>query len=127
MDCNPTIEVSPRRHSAGDVSSRRFVAALVAITLLALTLRLWRCRQSLWCDEMAMLLDYASHSWKIIVAAGPEQYVPNDHVLYALLAKAMLAIGTGGQPKPADTAALFIRLPALIAGTIVPFAAAWPM
>ena len=97
----------------------------IIILAVALLFRLLRYHQSLWCDEMGTLAEYVNKSWRVIVAAGPGEYLPNNHVLFTLLAKACFI--AGGRPGDADSATVLIRLPALLAGTLVPVALAWPL
>ncbi len=120
-DDTPTEPTPPAARQSG------VIVWLVVICIIALSLRLMRFGQSLWCDEMGTLLEYAAAPWQVVVAPGPGQYVPNDHVLYSILAKLCLLAGNGGRVDPADTAAALIRLPSLLAGTLLPLAVAWPL
>lgn len=95
---------------------RRLPLLLAAICLLAFILRLPTLFQSLWYDEMYTLIHYISAPWRDIVAG---QYSPNNHVLFTLLAKLIT-------PLYSDPA-LFIRLPSIVAGSLVPLALAWPL
>jgi hypothetical protein len=102
--------------------------SVVGCVLVALALRLIHYQQSLWCDEQHALLQYICGSWSKILAPGAQQYEPNDHVLFTLLAKLCFSIGGGssrdlGSPVVAGS----IRLPSLLAGALVPIALAWPM
>jgi hypothetical protein len=107
-------------------NSIRGLFAAGLIFSLALLVRLVHFRQSLWCDEMSTLLDYVIAPWHIIVAARPGEYVPNNHVLYTILAKIALDIGAGGQLRDVRMDATLIRLPSLVAGSLLPLALAWP-
>jgi hypothetical protein len=104
------------------------ISSVLACVLVSLVLRLIHYRQSLWGDEMNALLEYIIGPWSKIVAPAAGEYVPNDHVLFTILARLCFEIGGGassalGSPMVAG----LIRLPSLIAGTLVPIALAWPM
>ena len=110
------------------VDGRQMIFAATVIFLASLCIRLVHYRQSLWCDEMSTLLDYIFAPWQTIVAAGPGQYVPNDHVLFTLLAKLCLHLGGASEGLPVSAnAATLIRLPSLFSGSLVPVALAWPL
>jgi hypothetical protein len=122
--------MSDREMSAalpGSYTSRIRVAALILFAL-ALSLRLIHFQQSLWGDEMNALLEYISGPWSKIVAPAAGRYVPNDHVLFTILAKLCFQIGGGGARNlGSPMVAGLIRLPSLIAGALAPIALAWPM
>jgi hypothetical protein len=95
-------------------SSASLIAAGVVFTL-AVVVRVPLVGQSLWYDEMYTMLYYAGQPFKSILT----NFSPNNHVLYSLLARvSMLAGGIN------DTA---LRFPALLAGTLLPLALAWPL
>jgi hypothetical protein len=114
------------RPAAGPPPAR---VGLVAggVFAVAVLVRLWRFRQCLWADEMESLLRYVAGPWRGVVAPGAGQYVPNDHVLYAVLAKLCLTLGAGGRLDRPGVAASLIRVPSLLAGSLVPIALAWPL
>ncbi|HEV8293136.1 MAG TPA: hypothetical protein VGP94_14470, partial [Tepidisphaeraceae bacterium] len=90
-----------------------------AIVILALLLRMAPLGQSLWYDEMVTLVNAVGQPWSAIVKG---QYSPNNHILFTLLAKLVT-------PETGDVADLtiLVRLPSLIAGSLVPIALAWPL
>jgi hypothetical protein len=111
---------------AGNRRSRTVWFAL-AIFLLALLVRLPHLRDGLWYDEMYTLLHYVLQAWSRVLAAAPGQYVPNNHVLHTILAKLVYTLG-----KHEETAGLgpnepLLRVPALLAGCLLPIALAWPL
>ncbi len=102
----------------------------LAVILLAAAVRAPRMTQGLWFDEMTTLIDYVLQPWSKVVAAGQGQYVPNNHVLHTVLAKAVYTAVTGGRAAaergdPPSEAVL--RLPAVAAGCLLPVALAWPL
>jgi hypothetical protein len=90
-----------------------------AIFVLALLIRFSPLSQSLWYDEMHTLGVYISQPWSQIVKG---EYSPNNHVLFSLLAKLIT-------PEAGDAAdmTILVRLPSLLAGSLVPIALAWPL
>src|SRR5712672_497796 len=90
-----------------------------AIIILALLLRMAPLSQSLWYDEMVTLVNSVGQPWSHIVSG---QYSPNNHILFTLLAKLVT-------PETGDIAELtiLVRLPSLIAGSLVSIALAWPL
>ncbi len=71
--------------------------------------RLIRINQGLWYDEIHTLLRFVTAGWKEIVTSLP---VPNNHILYSLLAK--VSIRVFGLKEWA------IRLPSFLIGGITP-------
>jgi len=89
------------------------------IVLLALLVRAGPLGQSLWYDEMVTMVDFVAQPWSHIVSG---HYSPNNHILFTLLAKLVTPIiGDIGEQT------ILVRLPSLIAGSIVPVALAWPL
>jgi hypothetical protein len=104
------------------------ISSLLGCIILSLALRLIHCQQSLWADEMNALLEFITAPWSKIVAPAAGEYVPNNHVLFTILAKCCFQIGRGGSSDlGSPIVAILIRLPSLLAGSIVPLALAWPM
>lgn len=97
---------------------REFLIA-AAIIMLALLVRMAPLGQSLWYDEMVTLVNSVAQPWSSIVKG---HYTPNNHILFSLLAK-LVTPETG---ELADQTIL-VRLPSLIAGSLVPIALAWPL
>jgi hypothetical protein len=97
----------------------------LGILLLGIAVRLPHLNQSLWYDEMTTLVDYVIGPWSKILAAKSGEYVPNNHVLHTVLAKIVYTIVARGEAIPPREAVL--RLPAFLAGLLVPFALAWPL
>ena len=89
-----------------DVGPHGAFAALAAITLLALALRLVGLDGDLWLDEIVTVDDYADRS----VGAIFSTYSANNHLLNSVLVH--LSIDAFGHEEWA------IRLPALVAGTL---------
>jgi hypothetical protein len=98
------------------------ILAALALFVLALVVRLPRMSQSLWYDEMYTLVEYVSQPWQKVLAAHPGEYVPNNHVLYTILAKLIYHTNEDQGPNEA-----LLRVPALIAGCLLPIALAWPL
>jgi uncharacterized membrane protein len=108
------------------VSFRREVYAALGVFALCLLVRWPHLSDSLWYDEMTTLAMYVLQPWHQVLAAGAGEYVPNNHVLHTVLAKLVYTLGThGSDPLPPREALL--RLPAVIAGSLVPIALAWPL
>jgi hypothetical protein len=97
----------------------------LGLLLVGLAIRLPHLNQSLWYDEMTTLVEYVAQPWGKILAAGPGEYVPNNHVLHTILAKIVYSTSAGSDAIPPHEALL--RLPAFVAGLLVPFALAWPL
>jgi hypothetical protein len=101
------------------------ICCALCVLLLGLAIRYPKLHQSLWFDEMTTLSDYVQAPWKKVLAADAGEYVPNNHVLHTILVKLIY-------PSPADPGTttppreMLLRLPALIAGLLVPLALAWP-
>src|SRR6476660_7493553 len=83
-----------------------------AIVILALLMRAAPLAQSLWYDEMGTLVNFVGQPWSSIVRG---EYSPNNHILFTLLAKLVT-------PESGDIAdmTILLRLPSLIAGSLVP-------
>jgi hypothetical protein len=94
---------------------REFLIATI-LFIIALSIRLPAAGQSLWYDELFTLIHYIWQPWGTIVKGD---YSPNNHILFTLLAKALTP--SDGDPT------LFIRLPSLIAGSLIPLAIVWPV
>ncbi len=103
-------------------STSRTVFTALAIFILALAVRLPRMSQSLWYDEMYTLVEYVAQPWQKVLAAHPGEYVPNNHVLYTVLAKLIYHANEDQGPNEA-----LLRVPALLAGCLLPIALAWPL
>ena len=97
------------------------------IVLVALLLRAPRLSQSLWYDEMYTLTEYVDGPWHKVLASRPGEYVPNNHVLHTVLAKAVYALGPRGELEGLGPSETLLRLPAMLAGTVLPIALAWPL
>ncbi len=89
--------------------------------LLGFAVRWPHLNQSLWYDEMTTLGDYVQQPWSKVLAAGAGEYVPNNHVLHTVLVKLIYSTGPDGPRE------WLLRVPACIAGLIVPLALAWPL
>ncbi len=100
---------------------RNFAPLLIFI--LALLVRLPRMSQSLWYDEMYTLVEYVQQPWQKTLACRPGEYVPNNHVLQTILAR--ISNSFSGVDFPPNEALL--RLPSLLAGSLLPIALAWPL
>ena len=97
----------------------------LGVLLLGVAVRLPQLGQSLWYDEMTTLVEYVIGPWSKILAAGPGDYVPNNHVLHTIFVKLIYSLGGNVQVVPPREAML--RLPAFFAGLMVPFALVWPL
>jgi hypothetical protein len=84
--------------------------------------------QSLWYDEMTTVADYVDpvRPWSRTVAPAAGEYVPNNHVLHTILVKGSY-FGLTGRDDPTAPVEAILRLPALIAGLLLPVALAWPL
>ena len=103
-------------------SLRRDVWVAVAVVALAAAVRLPRLWQGLWLDEMTTLTRFVQQPWSTVLAAGPGQYVPNNHVLHTVLAKLVYP-----SPPPDSPAEPLLRLPSWAAASVLPVAVAWPL
>jgi hypothetical protein len=93
---------------------------------LCLIVRWPHLSQSLWYDELTTLGEYVLQPWARILAPAAGEYVPNNHLLHTVLAKLIYGWGTRGlDPLPPRESLL--RIPAVIAGSLVPIALAWPL
>jgi len=79
--------------------------ALLALSSLALGLRLWNLNSDLWVDEVLTLVDYARQPLGEIVTSFPNQ---NQHMFYSVLARA--AFDVFGE------SAWALRLPSVLFG-----------
>jgi hypothetical protein len=108
------------------VAGRRIeILFALAVLLLAVAIRLPHLSQSLWYDEMTTLVQYVLQPWPKILAARAGDYVPNNHVLHTILAKIVYTLFCSKDSIPPHE--LILRLPAFIAGSLVPVALAWPL
>jgi uncharacterized membrane protein len=89
------------------------------IVMLALLMRVGPLGQSLWYDEMHTLGNYIGGPWRNIVSG---HYSPNNHILFNLLAK-LFSSHTDFLPD----ITILIRLPSLLAGSLIPIALVWPI
>jgi 4-amino-4-deoxy-L-arabinose transferase-like glycosyltransferase len=64
------------------------LAALAALSLAALALRLWRLDSCLWLDEVLTLVDFVRPPLGQVVSSFPSQ---NQHMLYSVLAHGSVA------------------------------------
>jgi hypothetical protein len=103
----------------------RVVWCSLAVFLLSLAVRWPHLSQSLWYDEMYTLVEYVQQPWQRVLAGRPGEYVPNNHVLHTVLAKIVYSMGRRADDVEPNEALL--RVPALIAGCLLPIALAWPM
>ena len=116
---------SPKPHARP--SLRRDVLCSLAVVALAVAVRAPRLNQSLWLDEMTTLADYVRQPWSKVLAPRAGQYVPNNHVLHTAVAKLTYAAMTGPADPRRPPAEAVLRLPALVAGSLLPVALAWPL
>jgi len=79
------------------------------LTIISFALRLIQINQGLWYDEIYTLWGFVLKPWKEIISYMP---VPNNHILYSLLAK--LSIKLFGIKEWS------VRVPALIIGGLIP-------
>src|SRR4051794_37823785 len=113
----------PRQQQPQTIAPRsplvRELLVSTVIIILALLVRMAPLGQSLWYDELHTIGMYISQPWSQIVKG---EYSPNNHILFSLIAKLFL-------PDVADVAdvTILVRLPSLIAGSLVPIALAWPL
>ena len=112
----PTASPTARSHL------RRDLWCAVAVVVIAAAVRYPRLDQGLWYDEMTTLVAYVQQPWSTVLAAGPGQYVPNNHVLHTVLAKGAYPAVTDGPPREA-----MLRLPSWAAASLLPVAVAWPL
>lgn len=82
----PTFAVRP---VYGDLTRTQARCALIAITLLALALRVYRVDAELWIDELYSLGDYALQPWSVIVGS---YRTSNNHLLMSLLMKVSVSL-----------------------------------
>ncbi len=104
------------------ISSVRHILLGVVILAIGLAARWPHMSQSLWYDEMTTLVDFVLQPWGKILAPSAGEYVPNNHVLHTILVKLVYA-----HPELVPPREWVLRLPALVAGLLVPIALAWPM
>ena len=88
-----------------DGVGKRHWAALAALTLVALALRLWRLDSGLWLDEVFTLLDFGRVPLAEVVTMFPSQ---NQHMLYSVLMHLPLTLW--------GESAWALRLPAILFG-----------
>lgn len=81
------------------------IAAMVALSFLALALRLWRLNSDLWIDEVLTLLDFVRKPIGEILVSFPSQ---NQHMLFSILAHVSTNIF--------GESAWSLRLPAVVFG-----------
>ncbi len=93
---------------------------VISLALIGLIIRAGLLTQCLWYDEMFLLRQWVSRDWASIVSGD---YLPNNHVLYTLLAKFCAEL-TGSD---LSIVSVMIRLPAVIAGIAAGLLIAWPM
>jgi mannosyltransferase len=65
-------------------TDRRTLVAMIALTAVALALRLWQLSTGLWIDEILTLVGFVRHPLGEIVTSFPSQ---NQHMLYSVLAR----------------------------------------
>jgi hypothetical protein len=106
-------------------SARLQIYGGLVVLLAAVLVRLPHLNQSLWYDEMTTLVEYVAQPWSKVLASGPGEYVPNNHVLHTILAKLIYTFFFGNDAIPPHEAIL--RLPAFTAGCLVPIALVWPL
>ena len=99
----------------------------LTVLLVGLAVRLPHLVQSLWLDEMTTLTGYVLQPWSVVLAAGKGGYVPNNQVLHTILAKVVYQLGTNGGTNAIPPHEALLRLPALVAGILVPLSLAWPL
>src|SRR3954471_4265988 len=110
MPPNPKEQQSPAAPPRSPLVRELVISA--AIIVLAMLVRAGPLGQSLWYDEMVTMVSFVAQPWSHIVSG---HYSPNNHVLFTLLAKLVT-------PVVGDIAeqTILVRLPSLIAGSIVP-------
>lgn len=91
----------------------------VGIFAIGLAIRLPLLAQSQWYDEMFWRMHFMRGSWETVLAAPAGMYLPNNHVLYTIIAKCLS--GLIGDNVVA------MRLPSVLAGAGVGLALAWPL
>jgi Predicted membrane protein len=87
-------------------TSRAVLTGLIALSIVALVLRLWNLNSDLWVDEVYTLIDFVRKPFGEILTSFPSQ---NQHMLYSILA--YVSLGAFGE------SAWALRLPAVIFGT----------
>src|SRR5215813_13058264 len=117
MRQNPSLHPAEIRQRLQ--SDTVIVSSLAGLLLVAVLIRVPTLFQSLWYDEMFTLINYIGQDWGNIVSG---QYSPNNHVLFTLAAK----LASLGQ-SDVEGLTISIRLPSLVAGSLIPVALAWPM
>jgi mannosyltransferase len=73
----------------GAAANRTTWMILIALTVLALGLRIWKLNSDLWLDEVLTLTDFARPPFGEIITSFPSQ---NQHMLYSVLAHASISI-----------------------------------
>lgn len=81
------------------------ILALVALSILALILRMWNLNSDLWIDEVLTLLDFVRKPIGEILTSFPSQ---NQHMLFSVLARASVSF-FGESPWT-------LRLPSVVFG-----------
>ncbi len=104
------------------MASSRTVFAGLGVFILALLIRLPHLSQSLWYDEMYTRVVYVDQPWQKVLDARPGEYVPNNHVLSTVLTKLIYHQKDDEGPNEP-----LLRIPALLAGCLLPLAIAWPL
>jgi hypothetical protein len=101
------------------ISRPKMRLAFLGLFLIAFLVRLPLLSQSLWYDEMYLLLKYILKPWANIFSG---EYSPNNHVLFSAIAK-LFSLGT----KNVGELTMLVRLPSLLAGSLAAVALAWPI
>jgi hypothetical protein len=104
-------------------SRSKTVFIALAVFILALSVRMVHLQQCLWFDEQTTLIDYVLAPWHKVLAATRGEYVPNNHVLSTVLCR-LAYWPDAADPFPPNEALL--RVPALLAGALLPLVMAWP-
>jgi len=95
----------PDRFERREATGPSAIAAMVALSFLALALRLWRLNSDLWIDEVLTLLDFVRKPIGEILVSFPSQ---NQHMLFSILAHASTSVF--------GESAWSLRLPAVMFG-----------
>lgn len=87
----PNLEKSetPSRSNKKSRTTPLIIGSLIALSLIALALRVWNLNSDLWIDEVLTLLDFVRKPIGQILTSFPSQ---NQHMLFSVLAHASTSI-----------------------------------
>jgi hypothetical protein len=114
LDAASLSLVPSRREMPFDVSRRWAVAALAAIIVAGVVLRVYGLSQDLWLDEITPILDYTGLSAVQVLGSYMRS---NNHLINTLLLKASIAMFGESEWS--------VRLPAVLFGTLTIPAVYW--